>query len=171
MKSWSWSSLVESLRQITAYADTQIHVSAVFLTTKPEERFMSIWGAWRRVCSLRQHNRLLKTCPEPSAAQNMATVGPDELTESVLLLFAWLSLRRKQLNFTISLKGEAGSVFSFGLWESLALGRPAQLLLQHLVVAELLLLVLVSIFATSSLRESPDDRISSRPLKWKQRQL
>lgn len=43
--------------------------------------------------------------------------------------------------------------------------------LQHLVVAELLLLVFVSIFATSSLRESPDDRISSRPLKWKQRQL
>lgn len=41
-----------------------------------------------------------------------------------------------------------------------------QLFPQHLLVAELLLLVFESILATSSLRESPDDRISSRPVLY-----
>lgn len=39
---------------------------------------------------------------------------------------------------------------------------------QHLVVIEHLSLVFESILATSSLRDSPDDRISSLPLKREQ---
>lgn len=42
-----------------------------------------------------------------------------------------------------------------------------ELFLQHLVVTEVLLPVFVSILATSSLRESPDDRINSLPLEGK----
>lgn len=115
-----------------------------------------------------------------------ASKYPQPASQSCCL--GWLSrcsLCRKQLYFT-SLKGGAGSVFSFGqkhwLWMSqegrtrhppvfpIALDRPPQLFLQHLVVAEPLLLVFESILATSSLSESPDDRISSRPLRWKHRQ-
>lgn len=55
------------------------------------------------------------------------------------------------------------------LYFQLHFDRPPQLLLQHLVIAEPLLLAFGSIFATSSLRESPDDRISSLPLRWQQR--
>lgn len=46
-----------------------------------------------------------------------------------------------------------------------------QVFLQHLVVAEPWLEAFGSILATSSLRESPDDRISSLPLRPKHQQL
>lgn len=86
-----------------------------------------------------------------------------------------LRLSRRFLQQQKSLWLEAGSVFFFGLmgifgWIKHPLGFfffPPQVLSQQAVIAEVPLLVLGSILATSSRRESPDDRISSLPLRWR----
>lgn len=137
------------------------------------------------------HRQLLSSLPKPSWFMSLF-IGQKE---AVTAKWAFINLTMPTVssqscccglivsnNSSISQRDEKQEVcFSFILWEILTLDAAGRMNLQysqlHLIVhtqlflqhlAELLLLVVESIFATSSLRESPDDRISSRPLKHRE---